>query len=108
MGPGCSKYFVGMPTPAAAAMIASTVHMFKSPIQEPRWAIAGILMALGLAGVMTNTIRYSSFKDIPWTRRQPSFAIVLLALLGAAIWRGSGEVLIFLATSYALTWFVLH
>jgi len=108
MVPGGSKFFVGMPTPAAAGIIASTVHMFKSPIQEPRWAIAWILVALGLAGLMTSTIRYSSFKDIPWTRRQPSLAIVLLALLGAAIWRWSEEVLFFLATAYAITGLILH
>src|SRR5215470_16732507 len=108
MAPGGSKYFIGMPTPAAAGMIASTVHGFKQPLHEWGWSIVWILTALGLAGLMTSTIRYSSFKDIPWTRRQPSLAIVLLALLGAAIWRWSEEVLFFLALSYAVIGLTLH
>jgi len=108
MAPGGSKYFVGMPTPAAAGMIAATVHMFKTPIQDPRWAIAWILLALMLAALMTSTVRYSSFKDIPWTRKQPSLGIVLLALLGAAIWRWSEQVLFLMASLYAVTGLTLH
>ena len=72
MAPGGSKYFVGMPTPAAAGMIAATVHAFKSPIQDWRWSVAWIFLVLGLAALMTSTIRFYSFKDLPWTRKQPS------------------------------------
>src|SRR6201995_470968 len=43
MAPGGSKYFVGMPTPAAAGMIAATIHAFKDPIQDWRWSFAWIL-----------------------------------------------------------------
>jgi phosphatidylserine synthase len=84
------------------------VHAFKTPLQEPGWAIAWILLVLCLAGLMTSTIRFYSFKDIPWTRKQPSVAIVALAVLGAAIWRWSEVVLLFLATTYAVTGVTLH
>src|SRR5579883_1364406 len=108
MAPGSNRFFVGMPTPAAAGMIAAVVHAFKSPLQEPGWAITWILLVLCLAGLMTSTIRFYSFKDIPWTRKQPSVAIVALAVLGAAIWRWSEVVLLFLATTYAVTGVTLH
>jgi len=108
MAPGGSKYFVGMPTPAAAGMIAATVHMFKTPIQDPKWAIAWILLALTLAGLMTSTIRYSSFKDIPWTKKLPSLRIVLMTLLGAAILRWSEQVLFLMAIMYTVTGLTLH
>jgi CDP-diacylglycerol--serine O-phosphatidyltransferase len=109
MAPGGSKHFVGMPTPAAAGMIASTVHFLRgAPIQDPRWAIAWIILTLALAGLMTSTIRYSSFKDIPWTRKQPSLAIVFLALLGAAIWRWSEQVLFLMASAYTVIGVTLH
>jgi CDP-diacylglycerol---serine O-phosphatidyltransferase len=108
MAPGGSKYFVGMPCPAAAAMIAATVHAFKEPIQDWRWSIAWIFLTLGLAGLMTSTIRFYSFKDLPWTRKQPSLAIVLLALLGAAIWRWSEEVLLLIAGTYTASGVTLH
>ena len=108
MAPGGSKFFVGMPTPAAAGMIAAIVHAFKQPIQDPSWSIAWIFLTLGLAALMTSTIRFYSFKDIPWTRKQPSFAIVLLALLGAAIWRWSEEVLLLIASAYTVTGVILY
>lgn len=108
MAPGGSKFFVGMPTPAAAGMIAAVVHAFKSPLEEAGWGIAWIALVLALAVLMTSTIRFYSFKDIPWTRKQPSLAIVALAVLGAAIWRWSEVVLLFIATTYAVTGVTLH
>jgi CDP-diacylglycerol---serine O-phosphatidyltransferase len=108
MAPGGSKYFVGLPTPAAAGMIAAVIHAFPTPLQDYRWSIAWICLTLSLAALMTSTIRFYSFKDIPWTRKQPSLAIVLLALLGAAIWRWSEIVLLLIASSYTATGVVLH
>jgi CDP-diacylglycerol--serine O-phosphatidyltransferase len=108
MAPGSSKYFVGMPTPAAAGMIAATVHAFKEPIQDMRWSIAWILLALCLAALMTSTIRFSSFKELPLTRKQPSLTIVLVALLGAAIWRWSEQVLFLMAVTYTVAGVLIH
>jgi CDP-diacylglycerol--serine O-phosphatidyltransferase len=108
MAPGGSKYFVGMPTPAAAGMIAATIHAFKSPIQDWRWSIGWIFLALALAALMTSTIRFYSFKDLPWSRKQPSLAIVFITLLGAAIWRWSEIVLLLFAATYTASGVVLH
>ena len=57
---------------------------------------------------MTSTIRFYSFKDLPWTRKQPSLAIVMIALLGAAVWRWSEEVLLLIAATYTATGVTLH
>ena len=57
---------------------------------------------------MTSTIRYSSFKEIPWTRKQPSLAIVLLCLIVAVIWRYSEYALVVLAGAYAAIGGALH
>jgi CDP-diacylglycerol--serine O-phosphatidyltransferase len=108
MAPGGSKYFVGLPTPAAAGMIAAAVHAFKAPVQDWRWSIAWIFLTLALAALMTSRIRFYSFKDLPWTRKQPSLAIVFLALLGAAIWRWSEEVLLLTAGIYCAAGVTLH
>src|ERR1700735_536915 len=108
MAPGGSKYFVGMPTPAAAGMIAATVHAFKSPIEDWRWSVGWIFLALALAALMTSTIRFYSFKDLPWSRKQPSLAIVFIALLAAAIWRWSEIVLLLIAATYTAAGVVLH
>lgn len=108
MAPGGSKFFVGMPTPAAAGMIAAIVHGFKSPLQDWRWSTAWFLLTAALGALMTSTIRYYSFKDLPWKRRQPSLTIVLLVVMIGAIWRYSEYVLVIFASSYTVICVALH
>lgn len=108
MAPGGSKFFVGMPTPAAAGVIAALVHGFKAPLNDWRWSIAWFALPFCLGALMTSTIRYYSFKDIPWARKQPSIAIVLLCLVVALIWRYSEFALILLSCSYAAAGVTLH
>jgi len=108
MAPGSSKFFVGMPTPAAAGVIASIVHGFKVPLHDWRWSVAWFLLAFGLGALMTSTIRYYSFKDIPWTKKQPSATVIVLLLLIAVIWRFSEIALVMFACTYAVTGVALH
>jgi CDP-diacylglycerol--serine O-phosphatidyltransferase len=108
MAPGGSKYFVGMPTPAAAGVIAALVHGFKEPLHDSRWSVAWFVLAAVLGALMTSTIRYYSFKDFPLTRKQPSLAIVLLCLMVAVIWRYSEYALVILAGTYAVVGVTLH
>jgi CDP-diacylglycerol---serine O-phosphatidyltransferase len=86
MASGGNRYFAGMPTPAAAGMIAATVHAIKTPIQDGRISLLwlGLILVLGL--LMSSTVRYSSFKDIEWARRRPSLVVVgLVLLIGATV-----------------------
>jgi CDP-diacylglycerol--serine O-phosphatidyltransferase len=108
MAPGGSKNFVGMPCPAAAGVVASLVHGFKVPLHDWRWSVAFFLLLATLGALMTSTVRYYSFKDIPWTRKQPSLAIVMLCLLIAVIWRYSEFALIILSCTYAAAGLALH
>jgi CDP-diacylglycerol--serine O-phosphatidyltransferase len=108
MAPGSSKYFVGMPTPAAAGMLAALVHGFKEPLRDWHWSVAWFLLAGGLGALMTSKVRYSSFKEIPWTRKQPSLSIVALSLTLAVVWRYSEYALVVLAGSYAAIGGALH
>jgi len=108
MAPGSSKFFVGMPTPAAAGVIAAMVHGFKAPLHDWRWSVAWFLLAASLGALMTSTIRYYSFKDISWTRKKPSLSIVLLVLIVGVIWRYSEYALVVLAGTYAAAGVALH
>lgn len=115
MAPGSSKYFVGMPCPAAAGVIAGIVHGLRiggpmpvGPLNNGWWALAWFFLPVALGGLMTSTIRYSSFKEIPWTRKQPSLFIVLLVLLVGVIWRYSEYALMILACTYAVVGLTLH
>jgi CDP-diacylglycerol--serine O-phosphatidyltransferase len=110
MEPGGNKNFVGMPTPAAAGVVAAVVHSrhFFDPISDRNWAIAWFALLVVLGGLMTSTVRYYSFKDIPWTRKQPSIAIILLCLLVAIVWRYSEAALVIIAGTYAVAGLILH
>ena len=108
MAQGGSKFFVGMPTPAAAGLLAAVVHGFKHPLQNEWVSVLWFLLAVALGALMTSKIRYYSFKDIPWTKKQRSFWIVLLGLIVGAIWIYSEYALVILATTYAAAGVLLH
>jgi CDP-diacylglycerol--serine O-phosphatidyltransferase len=110
MAPGGSKFFVGMPTPAAAGVIASIVHAFHEggPLQDWKWSVPWLLLAVALGGLMTSTIRYYSFKDLPWGKKQPGVLILLLLILGAVVWLYSELTLLIIACTYAAAGVVLH
>jgi CDP-diacylglycerol---serine O-phosphatidyltransferase len=100
MAQGSNRYFVGMPCPAAAGMVAATVHAIKSPIQDGRVSVLwlGLVLLLGL--LMASTVRYSSFKDIEWARRRPSLVVVLLVLLVGSVVLFSEITLMVMASTY--------
>jgi CDP-diacylglycerol---serine O-phosphatidyltransferase len=108
MAPAGSKYFVGMPTPAAAGVVAAIIHGFKVPLHDYRWSIAWFLLLAGLGALMTSTIRYYSFKDLPFTRKQPSLAVIVLLMLIAVTWVYSEIALVMFACTYATTGVALH
>ncbi|HET9399716.1 MAG TPA: CDP-diacylglycerol--serine O-phosphatidyltransferase [Candidatus Acidoferrales bacterium] len=102
------KYFIGMPTPAAAGVVAATVHFFQDPVVNWHWSVIFFAVVGALALLMTSTIRYPSFKNINWGRRQPSLAVVVIALLAWIIFVYSEQALIVLAGIYALSGITLH
>jgi CDP-diacylglycerol--serine O-phosphatidyltransferase len=108
MAPGGLKYFVGMPTPAAAGMIAATVHFVGQPITDWRWSMGWLALILSVAALMVSSIRYPSFKDLPWGKRQHSLTIIVVTLLVGAIIKYSEVVLILIASAYFLSGWGVH
>jgi len=110
MEPGGNKNFVGMPTPAAAGVVAAIIHArhYFDPISDKNWAILWFVLLPTLGALMTSTVRYYSFKDIPWSRKQPSITIILMFLLVAIVWRYSEAALVIIAGTYAVVGLVLH
>jgi CDP-diacylglycerol--serine O-phosphatidyltransferase len=103
MAPGGNKYFVGMPTPAAAGMLAATVHFFHGiPIQSPHLSVLWLALMVALSVLMSSTIRFFSFKDIPLTRKQPSLNVIFLALIIASVVYFSHQVLFIITALYTL------
>jgi CDP-diacylglycerol---serine O-phosphatidyltransferase len=76
------KYFVGMPIPAAAGLLAATVHFFNAYPVEEWWVAIPWLILVGLAGfLMVSTWRFWSGKEINLTRRHPFQLLLWLAVI---------------------------
>jgi len=97
------KYFVGMPIPAAAGMLAATVHLcYGIPVEDWWWWVAfPWLVLVGLCGfLMVSTWRFWSAKEINFSRRHPFQLLFLLAPVLYVMIRFSNVVLFFMALAY--------
>ena len=98
------KYFVGMPIPAGAGVIAAVVHFEGGdPIASWYTALTWIAMVTTVGYLMVSTWRFYSFKDIDFRSRHPFRLIVLLAALVALIVLFSGKVLFAIALLYTIS-----
>ena len=82
------RFFIGLPSPAAAAVAAAFVWtMSRAEVDgaSGAWPVLCALLAAALAATMVSGVRYHSFKDLSW-RRRVSFragALLILALAAA-------------------------
>lgn len=76
------KYFVGMPIPAAAGIIAAAVHFFGAYPVEQWWVATPWLLLVGLCGfLMVSTWRFWSGKEINLTKRHPFQLLLVIAII---------------------------
>lgn len=88
------KYFVGMPIPAAAGMIATSVHFFNGIPNQAWWISIVWLVIVGVCGfLMVSTWRFWSGKEINFSRRHPFQIIPLIAIAAFLMIRFSQVVL---------------
>jgi len=98
------KYFVGMPIPAGAGVIAAVVHFWAGePIQSWYTALTWVAMVTTVAYLMVSTWRFYSFKDIDFKSRHPFRLIILLGALFYGILVFSGPVLFGVALLYMVS-----
>jgi CDP-diacylglycerol---serine O-phosphatidyltransferase len=74
------RYFVGMPSPAAACVPAATVFAYPQGFQSATHAVAVLAMVIVPALTMVSTIRFRSFKTFDLQARRSSAVLVLVAL----------------------------
>lgn len=75
------SYFIGLPTPAAANLVAAAILAYEElHLPFPKGLFFVLLFALGF--LMVSSIRYRSFKDFDIRHRRSFFElIVMLALI---------------------------
>ena len=98
--PADKRYFVGMPSPAAAAIPAATVYAYPWGLYDYRAALPALAMVLVPALLMVTTIRFRSFKTIDLKSRRSYNVLIFIAAGIMAVATHPRFVLVALAYTY--------
>ncbi len=83
---GDKRYFVGLPSPAAAGVPAATVFAVPGGLAEPAAAFGALAIVLLPAVLMVSRLRFRSFSAlIPGRRRSYSTPLVIAAVIAAIV-----------------------
>ena len=94
------RYFVGMPSPAAAAVPAATVFTFPVGPPDYRGALVVLAVVLIPAFLMVSTIRFRSFKTVDLQAKRSYTVLILIAIGLVAIATHPRPVLVVMAYTY--------
>jgi CDP-diacylglycerol--serine O-phosphatidyltransferase len=94
------RYFVGMPSPAAAGIPAATVFAYPMGLYDYREALPALAMVLVPAVLMVSTIRFRSFKNFDLQSRRPYTVLIFIAAGIMLVTTHPRFVLVLLAYSY--------
>jgi CDP-diacylglycerol--serine O-phosphatidyltransferase len=95
------KYFVGLPIPAAAAMVAGVVFATGGePIVWWPVSVAWLALLLLLGFLMVSTWRYYSFKGISLSKAYSPLIVILFAAFIYGVWNYSQILFVALAAAY--------
>ena len=98
------KYFIGLPSPTAAAVMVGMVWVFNDlNIDGKSTQILGLVITLGTALLMVSNIKFRSFKDFNIKNKVPHTAVVIMALIFALTAIDPPKVLFITALLYTLS-----
>jgi len=98
------KYFVGMPIPAGAGVIAAVIHFeLGSPIYDWRMSMVWLALIAATGFLMVSNWRFWSGKELNFTGAQPVRGVLLLLVTLALIIMFSQYALILIAMVYLLS-----
>ena len=98
------KYFVGMPIPAAAGLLAATIHLCYGYPNEAWWIALIWLGIVGTSGyLMVSTWRFWSGKEINFSRSHPFQLLFVLAIVFYVMLRYSNVVFFAIGLTYTFS-----
>ncbi len=98
------KFFVGMPIPAGAGIVAATVHFFSgAPIVNPWIALVWLLLLIFTGFLMVSSWRFWSAKEVTSGDRHPARFFTLIAVIFALIFWNSEWALMIIAFGYLIS-----
>ena len=100
------RYFVGLPSPAAAAIPAATIFFYPAGFSHATEALPVLALVIVPGLLMVSTIRFYSFKDFDLQSRR-SYPILLLVALGIALSVAHEVILLVMAYTYLASGLVM-
>ncbi len=98
------RYFKGLPSPAAAAVIASCIWIAADyQLSGPEYALPMAILTFGIGVLMVSNFGYYSFKEVNWKDKVPFVAIVAVMLVFVFIAYAPPIVLYLIFFVYALS-----
>lgn len=79
------RYFVGLPSPAAAGLIVAIIYFRPEPLNDRLGAAFTMTLLVVAAFLMVTTLRYWSFKTLDLRSRRSYFSMAVIAGLLALI-----------------------
>ena len=96
------KYFVGLPSPAAAAVPATTIYFYPEGLQSPLAALAVLALVIVPGLLMVSTFRFYSFKTLDLQSRR-AYPVLALLALGLALLTAHEIMLVVIAYAYLIS-----
>ena len=98
------KYFVGMPIPAGAGVVAAVVHFEQgSPVHDLRLSAVWLMLIAATSFLMVSSWRFWSGKELNLSEQQPVRSVLMLvALLVLVSWLSQYALLI-IAMTYLIS-----
>lgn len=98
------RYFQGLPSPAAAGVVAGTVWLgYSFDLEGFLISIPVAFLTIFVAALMVSSVRYHSFKQIDWKGKVSFFVVVLLVFILTAVAIDPSRILFFIFFGYALS-----
>ena len=96
------RYFVGLPSPAAAAVPATTIYFYPEGLQSPLAALAVLALVIVPGLLMVSTFRFYSFKTLDLQSRR-AYPVLALLALGLALLTAHEIMLVVIAYAYLIS-----
>jgi len=98
------KRFNGLPIPAAAVMVATTVMFFhRLELNPSDFGVHLLMLSLALAFLMVSSVKFHAFKDLTLVKQKPFSSTVAFVLLLALIAASPYVVLFLLSAGYVIS-----
>jgi len=102
------RYFQGLPSPAAAAVVVGFLWVMidkQVDVERVSWLACGLVIFAGIS--MVTSLRFYSFKDVNLRRSVPFIFVVAIALAFAVVSYDTPVALFGLFVAYSLSGYVM-